>query len=129
MNSKSLYGFLALSFLAHAVAFGILSQKRKSRRHFYLTLTFVSLTLIFGLQFKSLVPSLNPMGFILALILLLAVKGLRQNLSKSLPLAWVILAALYGYKYPSLITSPSFLLVWLLRACAISTTTLAFSKK
>ena len=57
------YLLLALSFVAHGIAFTVLAVKRRRRYYFFLTGTFIFLTAIYFIKFEGWQPSLPGTGF------------------------------------------------------------------
>jgi hypothetical protein len=57
------YLLLALSFVAHGIAFTVLAVKRRRTYYFFLTGTFIFLTAIYFIKFEGWQPSLPGTGF------------------------------------------------------------------
>jgi hypothetical protein len=57
------YLLLVLSFVAHGIAFTVLAVKRRRRYYFFLTGTFIFLTVIYFIKFEGWQPSLPGTGF------------------------------------------------------------------
>ena len=57
------YLLLALSFVAHGIAFTVLAVKRRRTYYFFLTGTFIFLTAIYFIKFEGWEPRLPGTGF------------------------------------------------------------------